>query len=108
MGYAGFRRGLHRKAVGLSDPRERAMGAHIRAQHRHNVRPAHIHFMIHKVDYKKWFSHLYSADDTNLETAVQFGTESGVDRSLRSVQRQRAGNGCGCEGAVEFHCSAGL
>ena len=49
------------------------MGELIKAQGRHNMRPAHIHFMIHKPGFKTQFSQVYSSDDPNLETDVQFG-----------------------------------
>jgi hydroxyquinol 1,2-dioxygenase len=49
------------------------VGALIRAQGRHNMRPAHIHFMVHKQGWKTQFSQLYSNDDPHLETDVQFG-----------------------------------
>jgi hydroxyquinol 1,2-dioxygenase len=50
----------------------------IRAQGRHNWRPIHIHFMIHKAGYKTRFSRLYSADDPNLETDVQFAVTAAL------------------------------
>jgi hydroxyquinol 1,2-dioxygenase len=37
------------------------------------MRPAHVHFMINKPGYKTQFSQVYSNDDPNLETDVQFG-----------------------------------
>jgi catechol 1,2-dioxygenase len=49
------------------------VGALLRAQGRHNMRPAHIHFMINKPGYKTQFSQVYSSDDPYLETDVQFG-----------------------------------
>jgi catechol 1,2-dioxygenase len=49
------------------------VGALLRAQGRHNMRPAHIHFMIHKNGYKTQFSQVYSSDDPHLETDAQFG-----------------------------------
>jgi catechol 1,2-dioxygenase len=49
------------------------VGALLRAQGRHNLRPAHIHFMIHKPGFKTQFSQVYSSDDPNLETDAQFG-----------------------------------
>lgn len=45
----------------------------LRAQGRHNMRPAHIHFMIYKPGFKTQFSQVYSSDDPRLETDVQFG-----------------------------------
>ncbi|MFA7681220.1 MAG: catechol 1,2-dioxygenase, partial [Pigmentiphaga sp.] len=35
--------------------------------------PAHIHFMIYKPGFKTQFAQVYSHDDPNLETDVQFG-----------------------------------
>ena len=58
---------------GYPIPVEGPVGALIRAQGRHNMRPAHIHFLIHKSGYKTQFSQLYSSDDPHLETDVQFG-----------------------------------
>ena len=37
------------------------------------MRPAHIHFMIYKPGFKTQFSQVYSSDDPNLDTDVQFG-----------------------------------
>jgi catechol 1,2-dioxygenase len=61
------------KPSGYPIPVTGPVGALIRAQGRHNMRPAHIHFMIHKPGYKTQFSQLYSSDDPHLETDVQFG-----------------------------------
>ncbi len=66
------------KPSGYPIPVDGPVGALIRAQGRHNMRPAHIHFMVHKQGYKTQFSQLYSSDDPHLETDVQFG----VTRSL--------------------------
>ena len=49
------------------------MGELLRAQGRHNLRPAHIHFMIYKSGFKTQFAQVYSSDDPHLETDVQFG-----------------------------------
>jgi hydroxyquinol 1,2-dioxygenase len=61
------------KPAGYPIPVSGPVGALIRAQGRHNMRPAHIHFLLHKPGYKTQFSQLYSSDDPNLETDVQFG-----------------------------------
>jgi catechol 1,2-dioxygenase len=37
------------------------------------MRPAHIHFLIHKPGFKAQFSQLYSSDDPHIEDDVQFG-----------------------------------
>ena len=61
------------KPAGYPIPLSGPVGALLRAQGRHNMRPAHIHFLIHKPGFKTQFSQVYSSDDPNLETDVQFG-----------------------------------
>jgi len=61
------------KPAGYPIPVAGPVGELIKAQGRHNMRPAHIHFMIHKPGFKTQFSQVYSSDDPNLETDVQFG-----------------------------------
>lgn len=61
------------KPIGYPIPIHGPVGDLLRAQGRHNLRPAHIHFLIHKPGYKTQFSQVYSSDDPNLETDVQFG-----------------------------------
>lgn len=60
------------KPAGYPIPLSGPVGALLRAQGRHNMRPAHIHFMINKLGYKTQFSQVYSSDDPFLETDVQF------------------------------------
>lgn len=61
------------KPAGYPIPVAGPVGELIKAQGRHNMRPAHIHFMIYKPGFKTQFSQVYSSDDPNLETDVQFG-----------------------------------
>jgi catechol 1,2-dioxygenase len=61
------------KPAGYPIPVRGPVGALLRAQGRHNLRPAHIHFMFHKPGFKTQYSQVYSSDDPNLETDVQFG-----------------------------------
>lgn len=61
------------KPAGYPIPLAGPVGDLLRAQGRHNLRPAHIHFMIYKPGFKTQFSQVYSSDDPNLETDVQFG-----------------------------------
>ena len=61
------------KPAGYPIPVGGPVGALLRAQGRHNMRPAHIHFMIYKPGFKTQFSQVYSGDDPNLESDVQFG-----------------------------------
>jgi catechol 1,2-dioxygenase len=60
------------KPMGYPIPVNGPVGALLRAQGRHNLRPAHIHFLIHKAGFKTQFSQVYSSDDPHLETDVQF------------------------------------
>ena len=61
------------KPAGYPVPVDGPVGDLLRAQGRHNMRPAHLHFMIHKAGYKTQFSQVYSGDDRHLETDSQFG-----------------------------------
>ena len=61
------------KPAGYPIPLSGPVGALLRAQGRHNMRPAHIHFMMHKPGFKTQFSQVYSSDDPHLQTDVQFG-----------------------------------
>jgi len=61
------------KPAGYPIPVNGPVGDLLRAQRRHNLRPAHIHFLIHKPGYKTQFSQVYSSDDPHLDTDAQFG-----------------------------------
>ena len=49
------------------------VGDLLRVQGRANMRPAHMHFLIHKPGYKTHISQVYVNDDPYLETDAQFG-----------------------------------
>ena len=61
------------KPAGYPIPVGGPVGVLLRTQGRHNMRPAHIHFLIQKPGFKTQFSQVYSSDDPYLETDVQFG-----------------------------------
>jgi catechol 1,2-dioxygenase len=72
------------KPAGYPIPIGGPVGDLLRAQGRHNMRPAHIHFLIHKPGYKTQFSQVYSDDDPHLHDDVQFAvTRSLVGRYVR-------------------------
>jgi catechol 1,2-dioxygenase len=60
------------KPAGYPVPVNGPVGDLLRMQGRHNLRPAHIHFLIAKPGFKTQFAQVYSADDPNLESDVQF------------------------------------
>jgi catechol 1,2-dioxygenase len=61
------------KPAGYPVPTDGPTGALLRAQKRHNMRPAHLHFLIHKPGFKTIASQVYDPEDPHLETDSQFG-----------------------------------
>src|SRR6516164_8629487 len=61
------------KPSGYPIPVDGPVGDLLRAQGRANMRPAHLHFLIHKQGFKTHISQVYSDDDPVLETDSQFG-----------------------------------
>jgi hydroxyquinol 1,2-dioxygenase len=61
------------KPAGYPIPIDGPVGDLLRAAHRHNFRPAHVHFLIFKEGFKTLISQIYSNDDDKLETDSQFG-----------------------------------
>ena len=45
----------------------------MRATRRHHYRPAHLHFLIYKPEFKTLISQVYVNDDERLDSDVQFG-----------------------------------
>jgi len=62
------------KPVGYPIPADgNVVGELLRAQHRHNFRPAHVHVLIFKRGFKTLISQVYMPDDPLIEDDVQFG-----------------------------------
>src|SRR5256885_13147821 len=61
------------KPAGYPIPIDGPTGDLLRAQGRHNMRPAHLHFLATKDRFKTLISQIYVQDDKFLETDVQFG-----------------------------------
>lgn len=80
------------KPAGYPVPTDGPAGALLRAQKRHNMRPAHLHFLIYKPGYKTIASQVYVQDDPYLETDSQFG----VTRALIGNYRKE-GDSCSLE-----------
>ena len=61
------------KPAGYPVPVDGPTGVLLAAQKRHNMRPAHLHFLICKPGFKTIASQVYDPDDPYLETDSQFG-----------------------------------
>jgi len=61
------------KPSGYPIPINGLVGDLLKQLGRHNMRPAHLHFLVFKDGLKTQFSQVYSNDDPYLETDVQFG-----------------------------------
>jgi len=66
------------KPAGYPIPIDGPVGMLLKAAGRHNMRPAHIHALIHKDGFKTITSQVYSNDDPYLETDVQFGVTTAL------------------------------
>ena len=66
------------KPAGYPIPIDGPVGDLVRATGRHHYRPAHLHFLICKPDFKTLISQIYVNDDDKLETDVQFGVTHAV------------------------------
>lgn len=72
------------KPAGYPIPVGGPVGELLRAQGRHNMRPAHLHFLVYKEGFKTHISQVYANDDENLESDVQFGvTQALVGNFIR-------------------------
>jgi hydroxyquinol 1,2-dioxygenase len=61
------------KPAGYPIPIDGPVGDLLRAQRRHNMRPAHLHFLASRDGFKTLISQVYVQDDKFLETDAQFG-----------------------------------
>jgi hydroxyquinol 1,2-dioxygenase len=61
------------KPAGYPIPIDGPVGDLLRAQGRHNMRPAHLHFLARKEGLKTLITQVYVQDDTFLDSDVQFG-----------------------------------
>jgi len=76
------------KPAGYPVPTEGPTGALLRAQKRHNMRPAHLHFLIHKPGFKTIASQVYDPEDPHLETDSQFGVTKAL---IGSFEKSNSG-----------------
>ena len=71
------------KPAGYPVPTAGPTGALLRAQQRHNFRPAHLHFLIVRPGFKTIASQVYDPDDPHLETDSQFGVTQALIGNYR-------------------------
>jgi len=73
------------KPAGYPVPVDGPNGALLGAQKRHNMRPAHLHFIIFKPGFKTIASQVYDPADPHLETDSQFGVTQALIGDYRKV-----------------------
>jgi catechol 1,2-dioxygenase len=61
------------RPAGYPIPIDGPVGEMLRALGRHNMRPAHLHFLAYKQGFKTLISQLYVPDDKHIDNDVQFG-----------------------------------
>ena len=62
------------KPLGYSIPMDGPVGDMVKAQARHGMRPAHIHFLVGAPGYRELVTALYLRDDPHLADDVVFGS----------------------------------
>jgi hydroxyquinol 1,2-dioxygenase len=67
---------------GYSIPMDGPAGALVRAQHRHGMRPAHIHFRLSAAGYRDLITALYLRSDTYTESDTAFGVTESLVRDI--------------------------
>ena len=78
------------KPAGYPVPIDGPTGALLAAQKRHNMRPAHLHFLLYKPGYKTIASQVYDPQDPHLETDSQFGvTRALIGKFVRAPEGYR-------------------
>jgi protocatechuate 3,4-dioxygenase beta subunit len=83
------------KPAGYPVPIDGPVGELIKATGRHNYRPAHLHFMIHKPSYKTLISQIYVPDDEHIDSDVQFGVTRALIGAYVRHDEPEAGLGLG-------------
>jgi hydroxyquinol 1,2-dioxygenase len=72
------------KPVGYSIPMDGPVGAMVKAQARHGMRPAHIHFLVAAPGYRELVTALYLRDDPHLADDVVFGSSGDLAVDLEA------------------------
>ena len=69
--------------IGYSIPMDGPVGALAKAQNRHGMRPAHIHFLVGSPGYRELVTALYLEGDPHIEDDVVFGSSGNLVAALR-------------------------
>ena len=73
--------------IGYSIPMDGPVGEMVRAQHRHGMRPGHIHMLVGAEGYRELVTALYLGDDVNIGSDTVFGvSESLIVRPQTGVE----------------------
>jgi hydroxyquinol 1,2-dioxygenase len=72
------------KPVGYSIPMDGPVGGMVKAQGRHGMRPAHIHFLVGAPGYRELVTALYLRDDPHLADDVVFGSSGDLAVDLEA------------------------
>jgi hydroxyquinol 1,2-dioxygenase len=72
------------KPLGYSIPMDGPVGGMVRAQARHGMRPAHIHFLVGAPGYRELVTALYLRDDPHLADDVVFGSSGDLAVDLET------------------------
>ena len=78
--------GFHFRTVrplGYSIPMDGPVGALVRRQERHGMRPAHIHLMVQAPGFRELVTALYLADDANIDSDTVFGVSTSLIVAVR-------------------------
>jgi hydroxyquinol 1,2-dioxygenase len=70
------------RAKGYSIPMDGPVGALVRAQHRHGMRPAHIHFRLSALGYRDSITAVYLRSDKYIESDTVFGVTESLVRDI--------------------------
>jgi len=79
------------KPAGYPIPVDGPVGELCRALRRHNMRPAHLHFLAFKPGLKTLISQIYDPEDPHIETDVQFGVTRHLIGNIIRHDEPRAG-----------------
>ena len=66
------------KPIGYSIPMDGPVGSMVQQQHRHGMRPAHIHVLVQAPGYRELVTALYLGDDPNIDSDTVFGVSNSL------------------------------